>query len=164
MTSLPECPNCNGRWCMDCVLRYCHDWCQEDCPFCCTGAFKVLVTGSRDWPDKHAVWNALEGALADAEACGVRYMTVIHGAARGADSHAHEWCMFPHAGDVTVIAEEHPADWCCYGEAAGPIRNREMIARKPDLCLAFIKDMSRGASGCMADAAAAGIKTRVWRI
>jgi hypothetical protein len=30
-----ECTNCDGRKCMDCVLRYMHDNCVYDCPFCC---------------------------------------------------------------------------------------------------------------------------------
>lgn len=29
------CSNCDGRKCMDCVLRYVHDECKDDCPFCC---------------------------------------------------------------------------------------------------------------------------------
>lgn len=30
-----ECTNCDGRKCMDCVLRYQHDYCVNDCPDCC---------------------------------------------------------------------------------------------------------------------------------
>jgi len=29
------CTNCDGRKCMDCVLRYEHDACEDSCPFCC---------------------------------------------------------------------------------------------------------------------------------
>lgn len=31
-----SCTNCDGRFCMDCVLRYVHDECRNDCPMCCT--------------------------------------------------------------------------------------------------------------------------------
>lgn len=29
------CPNCDDRHCMDCVMRYVHDTCVDDCPQCC---------------------------------------------------------------------------------------------------------------------------------
>lgn len=30
-----ECRNCDDRKCMDCVLRYWHDVCEDSCPMCC---------------------------------------------------------------------------------------------------------------------------------
>jgi hypothetical protein len=36
---------------------------------------------------------------------------------------------------VQVIAR--PADWRRYGRAAGPIRNKEMLAHRPQLAVAF---------------------------
>lgn len=30
-----HCRNCNDRKCMDCVLRYVHDACEDSCPCCC---------------------------------------------------------------------------------------------------------------------------------
>jgi hypothetical protein len=32
---MDDCTNCDGRKCMDCVLRYQHDYCVDDCPDCC---------------------------------------------------------------------------------------------------------------------------------
>ncbi len=32
-----DCVNCDDRKCMDCVLRYMHDRCEDDCPMCCGG-------------------------------------------------------------------------------------------------------------------------------
>ena len=29
-----NCCNCGGRKCMDCVLRYMHDQCEDSCPDC----------------------------------------------------------------------------------------------------------------------------------
>lgn len=30
------CRNCDDRKCMDCVLRYHHDQCEDSCPCCCS--------------------------------------------------------------------------------------------------------------------------------
>ncbi len=84
----------------------------------------VAVTG-RDYADIETVRRALS-ALDPAPSL------VIHGAATGADSLAAKI-----AAELGIPAEAHPADWTKYGRAAGPIRNQEMVARKPDLLLAF---------------------------
>ena len=36
------CPNCDGRLCMDCVLRTIHDRCVADCPDCCEDGEPVV--------------------------------------------------------------------------------------------------------------------------
>jgi hypothetical protein len=57
---------------------------------------------------------------------------IIHGGASGADRLAGEW-----AASRGIPVEVHPADWQKYGRAAGPIRNQQMIDRKPDMVVAF---------------------------
>jgi hypothetical protein len=42
----PECPNCDGRKCMDCVLRYWHEECVDDCPECCADQTMPVPVGS----------------------------------------------------------------------------------------------------------------------
>lgn len=32
---LEECSNCDGRKCMDCVMRTWHEKCENSCPVCC---------------------------------------------------------------------------------------------------------------------------------
>jgi hypothetical protein len=60
-------------------------------------------------------------------------ITIIHGAARGADTLAG---LFAKMFGTKV--EAYPADWDTHGKAAGPIRNQQMLDEgKPDLVVAF---------------------------
>lgn len=110
----------------------------------------MLVTGSRDWDD----WRTLSLALLDA-ADGRDDVTVIQGAARGADHLAAQL-----ARKMGWEVESYPADWDRYGKSAGFRRNAEMVALGADVCLAFIKDDSRGATHCAGLAEKAGIPVR----
>lgn len=105
---------------------------------------RVFITGSREWRDDTTIrWALVEHVPLGA--------ILVHGTARGADTVAAEfWAPF---GSV----EPHPADWDRYGRRAGHVRNAEMVAAGADLCLAFIRDRSPGATGCAALAEAAGI-------
>jgi hypothetical protein len=110
---------------------------------------RILVTGSRDWEDRDTLWGALNNT---ASQVGV---TLVHGdCPTGADHMAQEWAECQ--PDVTV--ERYPADWS-EGKSAGPRRNRVMVDLGADVCLAFIKDASRGASMTARWAEEAGIKT-----
>lgn len=111
---------------------------------------RVLVTGSRELTDRIPVWEAL---LAQAKiAGGLTKLTVIHGAARGADTHARDFCRA-----YRVAEEKYPADWETFGKAAGHIRNAIMVASTPDVCLAFPRGESRGTYNCVERAKHAGI-------
>jgi len=118
-------------------------------------AVRVLITGSRDWIETDPIWSAL-GMLQ------VRTwpltLTVVHGACpTGVDAIAADCCR-----NWAVFAEIHPADWQRHGKAAGPIRNSEMVARGASVCLAFIRNASRGATDCADRAERAGIPTIRW--
>ncbi len=63
-------------------------------------------------------------------------------------------------GTSGATVEVHPADWERHGKAAGVIRNRVMVDKGADLCLAFIRNQSRGASHCAGLAEDSGIATR----
>jgi SLOG family YspA-like protein len=117
---------------------------------------RVLVTGSRTWTDETLIRAVLALAWRDAHGD----MTVVHGDARaGADRIADQWAV-----DAGVKVERHPSQWRLSGKRAGLVRNAEMVAAGADLCLAFIRDGSRGASHCAGLAKAAGIPTRVYEM
>lgn len=102
----------------------------------------VLVTGSRDWKDSAAVFNALDEIRPD---------ILIHGdCSTGADADAAQWC------DSGAVAM--PAPWDEHGRKAGPMRNSKMVSvlRALQFCgyectvLAFPLGASPGTRGCMA--------------
>jgi len=119
--------------------------------------FRVLVTGSRDWRDWRAIFKALDDIYAQHP-----HLTVVHGACpTGADKYANDWAAGAAVwGSKNVSIDSHPADWTAFGKAAGFRRNAEMVASGADLCLAFIRNGSRGASHCAGLAEESGIPTR----
>lgn len=114
---------------------------------------RILVTGSRDWKDTKTIYRALDKYLY----CG-EVITVVHGAAQGADTIAGYWAFM-----TGQVEEKHPANWDKYGRRAGYVRNAEMVDSNPDVCLAFIKNNSRGATMCAELAEKAGIDVLYFR-
>jgi hypothetical protein len=119
--------------------------------------YRVLVTGSRDWTD----WDTFAAALAAEASLAAsqgRELVVVHGHARkGADAYADAWAYRNRAA-----VERHPAAWRLHGvynPQAGLARNRKMVGLGADVCLAFIREGSRGASHCARLAEEAGIPT-----
>lgn len=118
-----------------------------------TKAFRVLVTGSREWKDRRRLHKALEDVLREHES-----LIVVHGHnMNGADAMAHMWAESMSNSFFPVIPEPHPADWDTHGKSAGPIRNGEMVRLGADLCLAFLTPGCKGTVDCAAQAQAKGI-------
>lgn len=119
------------------------------------GTRRLLITGSRDWEGAEAVEQALVWAwnqLGDAP------ILVSGGCRTGADRIAETlWRGWG------LPVEIHEADWAQFGRKAGPIRNQQMVDLGADMCLAFIRNGSRGATGTANLANNAGIPTWVWR-
>ena len=89
----------------------------------------VLVCGGRDFTDRQLVFDTLDRVRS-------KYpdnLVVVHGAAKGADLLAEEWCKSRQVMYVGV-----PAQWDKYGKAAGMQRNRVMRdVWQPKACIAF---------------------------
>lgn len=121
---------------------------------------RVLVCGSRTLSDRNAIEIGVGGAYGLARSGGGP-MTLIHGAAHGADALA---ALIAQSMTYVQI-EPYPADWDRYGKAAGPIRNQRMLDEgKPDLVLAFIDkplSESRGTADMVRRARKAGVPVYV---
>jgi len=112
---------------------------------------RILITGSRDWDDYLAVYAALDSV---AKSWKTEEITVVHGGAKGADTIAGTWT------NLRGFQEEiHPADWDKHGRKAGFVRNAEMVDLGADICVAFIKNGSKGATMTAELSEKAGIPT-----
>ena len=114
---------------------------------------RILVTGSRTWTNQLTITEALWDGWID---LGRVPTTLVHGACpTGADAIADMvWATNQYP------VEQHPAKWTEHGKRAGYVRNALMVALGADLCLAFIKDESKGATMTAELAEQAGIETR----
>ncbi len=124
---------------------------------------RILVTGSRHCTEDEAEFVArkIHAVVSrDQMTNGSRPVIIVHGKCPngGVDLAAHKWAEI----NDDMEPEPHPADWEPYGRAAGPIRNGEMVATRPEVCLAFPAPGSRGTWDCVRQAADAGIPVEVW--
>ena len=121
------------------------------------------MTGSRDYQNKGLVKLTLTYTLGEILAMG-KTMMLVHGACpSGADKYADNWAEeMETAGffDCDAQIEDHPADWAQYRKAAGYRRNAEMVRLGADVCLAFIRNKSKGAS----HAAGLAEKNGIWTL
>ena len=115
---------------------------------------RILITGSRTWEDREKIFQELFGT-------GVKGIpgdytrTLVSGACpTGADALAEDV-----ARRMGWDVERHPADWKTHGKSAGFQRNAEMVAAGADVCVAFIRNGSKGATMTADLAEAAGIPT-----
>lgn len=114
---------------------------------------KIMVTGSRNITYHSQLDLMLERAT---DYYSEDEVVFILGDASGIDKLAREWA---HDFGYAYIVEE--ADWAYYGKRAGMIRNAAMVAHKPDICLAFPDESSRGTWDAARQAANAGIPVLV---
>jgi hypothetical protein len=133
-----------------------------------TPARRVLVTGSRDWPDQELVWRELDRLLGEYGA-----VLVIHGDRGNADKAARAWAARRKGEGQAAGHLPFPVtseDWAAHPKSAGHIRNGAMVKDgRPDECLAFVGPCaqrahagrpphgSHGATGCAVIARRAGV-------
>ena len=92
---------------------------------------RVLICGDRNWDDYEAIDNFVKKLPVGS--------VVIQGMCRGADMMARQSAL-----KYGFEVEDYPADWFKLGNAAGPIRNKQMLDEgKPDVVFAFHKNFSQ---------------------
>lgn len=129
---------------------------------------RILITGSRDWPDQSIVWGALDQQFERLH--NGKAFVVVHGDARGADRMARAWASNKRRDSIEykhVFHESHPVQWRQGGvfvPSAGHQRNKVMVDQGAAVVLAFIKDDSAGATGCANLARRAGLDVLYHRI
>ena len=115
----------------------------------------VLICGGRDYNDRERLFEVLGDIIGYGGHPDCRRLEIIHGGAPGADKLADEFSDY--AGHRTTV---YKADWEKHGEAAGPIRNQQMLDEgKPSLVIAF--PGGRGTADMIARARKAGVPVRV---
>jgi YspA, cpYpsA-related SLOG family len=134
---------------------------------------RALFTVSRDWEDEAIIardLTTLVGKHVKGET-----LIVMHGDCSNGDRMVRNWCesLAGHFDNMGVVIQEerYPAEWHRHGKRAGFMRNAAMVARKPDICFAYINVCrgfkcrrpelhgSHGATHCSGLAKSAGIRT-----
>lgn len=101
---------------------------------------RVLVTGSRNWPSPDRVRRGLLDLAAE---MGVPSLQLIHGGAKGADTHAHAVAV----AEGWPEPEVHLPDYPAFGRHRAPLlRDEQMVRADIDECLAFLARCDR--KGC----------------
>lgn len=105
---------------------------------------RVIVCGSRSWTGIGAetrINDILNRVQHLCEALGEE-LTIVHGACpNGADAIADRWAL---RREGAVRLHTYPANWARYPRSAGVLRNQDMALGGADMCLAFLRDNSRG--------------------
>lgn len=109
---------------------------------------RVLICGDRDWNDPDII-DAIVRGLHEIAITKDKELEVVEGKARGADRMAEssaynvERNIHGELGfSPRIKVLDFPAKWDEFGNAAGPIRNREMLKADPDVIIAFHSDIS----------------------
>jgi YspA, cpYpsA-related SLOG family len=121
---------------------------------------RLLVCGSRDWDSPRPIEIVLEGHgqfFTD-------NLTVIEGGAKGADRIAGKWAAENRNTPLRTGWIRVSANWREHGNAAGPIRNGQMLECEPDVVWAFVNKPlteSHGTHNMVGQALDAGLRVYV---
>lgn len=130
---------------------------------------RILITGSREWDLMESISARIVEAISEYHKDNphlgngpITWVNIVHGnCPRGADALADRF-----AREVLMLGDEniekYDADWAMHGKSAGFKRNLRMVNTMPTMCLAFVRDRSRGATNCRDLAKRAGIPTETF--
>ena len=107
---------------------------------------KILVCGGRDFDDYSLVEQVLDEYVIE---------FIVHGAASGADRLADKYAL-----GNSIETHRYPAKWGEHLNAAGPIRNQEMLKNHNDLDLVIAFPGGKGTDDMVRRAKANGYKVR----
>jgi hypothetical protein len=96
---------------------------------------KVIIAGSRNIVDAYKVRGRIAKILKDLE---LKPSEIVSGGARGPDLIGEGFAQM-----FNIPIKEMPANWNKHGNAAGPIRNRQM-AEYADMAIVFWDGSSAG--------------------
>jgi hypothetical protein len=124
--------------------------------------FKVIIAGGRDFKPNEQHFDYIK------RMCSNYYdfdylnqigegLQFVSGCAKGADK--IPICL---GNSYCVPVKKFPADWDSYGNAAGPIRNKQM-AEYADALIAFWDGKSKGTKNMIEQAEKLGLKVKVVR-
>jgi len=125
----------------------------------------VLVTGGRSFgaykkdgklvvvkPERNFICDVMDAVCGYDKTGEPLPIILMHGACpTGVDLVVDKW-----ADRNMMITKRYPADWKRYGNAAGPIRNQQMVDKGPSYCIAF--PGGDGTKDCVTRADEAGIQ------
>lgn len=120
---------------------------------------KILTAGSRTWEGIWGEWRiqvVLNRLLLTAAALDSPLRLMNGACPQGADAIVKRW-----ADRRLVPLDEFPAEWLKYGNRAGLMRNEYMVNLGADMCVAFLRNNSRGTQNTIDLARAVGIPTFV---
>lgn len=122
---------------------------------------KVLVCGSRHFNDYELLRKILNDMFVIIDEQPFPHLpegfVLIQGGAKGTDDLADQW-----AATYGIASNQYNADWEKYGNAAGPIRNKQMLDEgKPDLVVAFLAAGSRGTRNMISQAKKSKIPVQI---
>jgi hypothetical protein len=120
-------------------------------------SMKILVCGDRNWKNIKIILKVL---LKEKKSSKTK-ITVVHGAAKGADTIAGQVAL-----KLKMNVKLYPAQWQLYGRAAGFIRNRQMLDENPDISkvIAFHNNISesKGTKDMLKISKKRGITTKLY--
>jgi len=115
---------------------------------------RLAIVGSRFFTDYEYMKLVFEDFVADNGAI----TAIVSGGAKGADTLAQQI-----ANEYNITMQVWPADWNSNGNAAGPIRNKQIV-EDSDAMLAFLAPDSRGTMNSISLARKKGIDVEVHEI
>lgn len=105
-------------------------------------AFRLGITGSRDWTRRSAVWLPLGAMLRHH-----RRLLIRNGKAKkGADLLVSQWTA--RLPDRLAEEDPHPADWDAHGNQAGFLRNQEMVDAGLDALMVWANPCKKNSPWC----------------